>query len=214
MKVYHFIDTHYGLEAIMRRRLKLARINELNDPFDHAPLAARTAKERKALRDAKNEFSRTHGILCFSESWRNPVQWSHYADRHRGLCLGFEFDAQKLIKVEYVNKRPALNMSRMNNNPNYGYELVRTKFVHWQYEQEHRAAMPLTEATNENGLYFAGFSDQLRLSEVIVGHLSPVKRQMLNALLGDLNTKVKCTKARLAFKTFEVVPQRNASLWQ
>ncbi|MFT5740913.1 MAG: hypothetical protein ACI822_002247, partial [Gammaproteobacteria bacterium] len=34
MLVYHFINTHYGIEAIANRRLKVSGIMEFNDPFE------------------------------------------------------------------------------------------------------------------------------------------------------------------------------------
>jgi hypothetical protein len=40
MRVYHFTKAVHGLEAIRRRRLKIARISELNDPFEFLQVAA------------------------------------------------------------------------------------------------------------------------------------------------------------------------------
>jgi hypothetical protein len=34
MRLYHFIRERFGLEAIRDSRLKISRINELNDPFE------------------------------------------------------------------------------------------------------------------------------------------------------------------------------------
>jgi hypothetical protein len=34
MRVYHFINEEYGLDDLRRRRLKIATILELNDPFE------------------------------------------------------------------------------------------------------------------------------------------------------------------------------------
>ena len=34
MRVYHFINKQYGLEAVREKRLKVSRINNLNDPFE------------------------------------------------------------------------------------------------------------------------------------------------------------------------------------
>ena len=62
-------------------------------------------------------------------------------------------------------------------------------------------------------LYFAKFSDQLRLVEVIVGAMSDITRDELYRNLGDLKGRVNVIKARLAFRSFKVVKQRNDSLW-
>ena len=34
MLVYHFINKEYGIEDLRKRRLKIATLNELNDPFE------------------------------------------------------------------------------------------------------------------------------------------------------------------------------------
>lgn len=34
MIVYHFISSEFALKALRDRRLKISRINELNDPFE------------------------------------------------------------------------------------------------------------------------------------------------------------------------------------
>lgn len=34
MRLYHFTSQKFGLLALKDRRLKIARINELNDPFE------------------------------------------------------------------------------------------------------------------------------------------------------------------------------------
>lgn len=41
------------------------------------------------------------GILCFSKNWNNPVQWAHYADKHKGFCLGFDVPDEHPTKVTY-----------------------------------------------------------------------------------------------------------------
>jgi hypothetical protein len=34
MRVYYFVPANYGLENIIKQRVKIARLNELNDPFE------------------------------------------------------------------------------------------------------------------------------------------------------------------------------------
>lgn len=35
-------------------------------------------------------MSEKYGLLCFCETWQSPLLWNHYADRHKGICLGFD----------------------------------------------------------------------------------------------------------------------------
>src|SRR5574337_2128898 len=36
-----------------------------------------------------NREKETCGISCFSKSFNKTLMWSHYADKHAGVCLGF-----------------------------------------------------------------------------------------------------------------------------
>src|SRR3954449_3521111 len=92
--------------------------------------------------------------------------------------------------------------------------MLSTKYLHWQYEQEMRVFTNLQERDRETGLYFAGFSEHLELREVIVGHRSDLRRDELRDAIGDLTTRVKVHKARLAFNTFTVVRQRSEKHWK
>lgn len=73
--------------------------------------------------------------------------------------------------------------------------------------------MTLEDKDPENGLYFAEFNENRRLTTVIVGAQSRIARAELYDVLGDLAHTVETFKARLAFKTFRVVRQRNTKLW-
>ena len=92
-------------------------------------------------------------------------------------------------------------------------KFLSTKFAHWRYEAELRAFLSLEAKDPQTGLYFADFSDRLALKEVVVGANAAVSRAELIAALGDLARALRIIKARLAFKTFNVVHQRKAALW-
>jgi hypothetical protein len=208
MLVYHFINTHYGIEAIANRRLKVSGIMEFNDPFEFIGVNSKGRKFRKAIKESKKELSKSKGILCFSKAWSNPILWSHYADKHKGLCLAFEVPDELLAEVDYVSSRlPA----PQKIDEAFMKQLLFTKFEHWAYEQEYRMYIELTE--EENGIFFAGFSEQLQLAKVIVGDNSNVTRTQLSEALGDQNSQVEPFKARAGFGEFEVVRQANIAKW-
>ena len=93
------------LRDMKESRLKIARIPELNDPFEFAAVDLSDTDFRWAWESMKQSMSSDCGILCFSGNWSNPVLWAHYADRHEGLCLGFDIPDELLKKVEYTEKR-------------------------------------------------------------------------------------------------------------
>src|ERR1700744_3670983 len=99
MRLYHFLNAEYGLEGIGKRRLKISRIHDLNDPFEFYSLELSNKFLRRAIEKTKREVSERPGVLCFSKSWSNPVLWSNYSDRHRGLVLGFEIPDEVTFPV-------------------------------------------------------------------------------------------------------------------
>lgn len=201
MRVYHFINEEYGLKDLKEKRLKIARIMELNDPFEFLGMELSDPIFRKAMKETKKALSKNRGILCFSKTWTNPVQWAHYADNHRGFCLGFDIPSEKLTRVNYVKKR-------LSHNGEIDEALMKkflaTKFEHWSYEQEYRAFLSLQD--EDDGLYYASFSESMDLKQVIIGTSSRVSRSKVNSLVGS---GVEIFKARAAFQSFNVV--RNKS---
>jgi hypothetical protein len=178
-------------------------------PGDATDLSDRSL--RRALNQTKRQLSENRGLLCFSESWSNPVQWSHYADSHRGICLGFEVPARLLRKVTYQDERLAYN-GKLDEAQML--EVLSTKFSHWAYEQEHRLFLSLDPGEAENGLYFADFTEDLRLTFVIVGCESIISRADIVEALGEHAVGVEVYKARPAFRSFEVVRNKNEDLWK
>ena len=217
MRVYHFINQEHGLDDLRTRRLKIATILELNDPFELFAINHSDESVRRAFRVMKEELAQSKGLLCFSRSWRNPVQWSHYADKHRGICLGFDVPDELLGRVSYSRKRLVAETEQLVSPHQVDSETARqflfTKYAHWRYEDEVRCFVNLEQRDPETNLYFTEFSPQLNLREVIVGACSNLTRATVNQALGDNLDQVAVFKVRLAFKTFKVVRQKNKGLW-
>lgn len=105
MRVYYFTRKKYGLENLTKKRLKVARINYLNDPFEFMAVDLSSRDLRLGVEEMKRNLSKDFGLLCFSKNWDNPVQWTHYAERHKGLCLGFDVPDERLAKINYCDSR-------------------------------------------------------------------------------------------------------------
>lgn len=145
-------------------------------------------------------MAKQYGLLCFSLDWHNPLLWSHYADRHRGLALGFDVNERILKRVSYVKDRPVPEKIDFETAD----RLLFTKYEDWRYEQEARIYTTLQDPDPKTGLYFADFGEQLVLREVIAGPLCAVTKQELCDAAGSA-TEVEFKKAGLAFDTFRVV---------
>lgn len=209
MRAYYFTNAEHGLAAMRDRRLKVARIHELNDPFEFLGVELSDREFRRALTATKRQISESNGLLCFSKSWRHPMLWAHYADKHRGICLGFDVSGEKLEHVSYVNSR----FPKPHNPQSEAFvqKLLYTKFAHWSYEDEYRLYVRLND--QEKGLYFVQFSKEMSLRQIIVGAESELTRENVSNALGMLASDVEQFKARPAFKSFKIVRQRDERLW-
>lgn len=218
MRLYHFMKEKYGKSNLQARHIKLARIAELNDPFEFAP-ACSDATARKVIADFKRQANNRIGLLCFSARRDNPVQWSHYADGHKGMSLGFEVPDSQVAEVKYAPTRPIADMRALFANELSGHDEIRRwlniKYEHWHYEKEWRAEFTLENANRHaDGNYYVDFGPNLKLVEVMVGERSALTRLDVNNLLGDLAGSVEVCKARLSFRhTYRVVKQQGKNYW-
>lgn len=219
MRVYHFINAKYGLEDIRRQKIKISRLHDLNDPFELYALELSDSRLRQAFSQVKDELHKNRGILCFSDRWSSPVMWSHYAEKHRGLCLEFEIPDAHLTKVHYSFSRLKSELVHLfDSDPRVAEKAMlaclATKFSHWRYEREWRAFVEL-DIQDKSGNYFADIAENLKLTGVIVGPRSTVSRNDLENAFSKARLDYRPTifKSRLAFRSFRVVRNKNKNLW-
>jgi hypothetical protein len=160
-------------------------------------------------------MDKNNGLICFCRSWKNPVLWSHYSKNHTGVCYGFDVDPESSVDVRYVSERlfPDLSVENFFEHvgPNQMSDLFATKFIHWGYEEEVRRLIRFSQSVPTDELVFHPFSEEMQLKQVIVGPQSPIRVSEVKSALRD--NGVEIFKARLAFKSFDVVRQNNKSVW-
>lgn len=215
--VYHFCDSVYGLKNLEKSRLKVATIMELNDPFE---LVAHNMKDpdiRKAMRKFKTESAARFGFLCFSRSYKSPVQWGHYAEKHKGICIGFDVPSVDLHSIKYSDYRLGFDPSMVDTaqkEHDWLMSFFITKHSHWGYEQEERMILDLDQLEREGDLYFASFAKaKIKVSKVIVGCNSKISRLDVIDALGDGVKGVEIFKARPGFGKFEIVRNKASNRW-
>lgn len=187
MRVYKFLNRALALEALRDRRLRVARLTDLNDPFEMLPFDISTDAARFLEVTTLSALNERHGLICFSRSWTSPILWAHYADRHRGLCLGFDVPDLFLREVSYVDNRLPFPLDavtyEMMERPQTLEQLLFTKFGTWRHEEEIRMPVRLGRAIFIGGPYFFDWNDDLKLAEVIVGLRSSTLRDELEEAL-------------------------------
>lgn len=214
MRAYKFLTAEFGLKGLSEKRLKLSRINELNDPFELRPYDITDPALRQAVLQTRNQIHENRGVLCFSADWRDPVIWAHYSEKHTGLCLGFEIpkimgdvENDESDYVKYIADPLYFPPNFLELGDQERFEIVRkmlfTKFKHWQYEHEIRVWAPLQN--EDNGRYYLGFDEKLRIVEVIIGAKCKVPRSEIEKALGLVANEVKVVQARAAYDRFEML---------
>ena len=208
MRAFHFLSTKYALETIEKQRIKVSRLDDLNDPFELYALELSNKKHRQAFRAWKKDVAQKTGLLCFSKSWGNPLLWSHYADRHKGVALEFEIPDEFINEISYFPERLVLDIDKKLSVGGLDEKdvqcLLTTKFKHWEYENEVRVFLRISECISENGLWFYRIGDEIKLVGIVYGPLCQLLERDIASRLPKGKT-LSLTKARLAFKTFSVV---------
>lgn len=103
-------------------------------------------------------FNEITGVSCFSKSSSEILMWAHYADKHKGICVEYDFSRIEkfpsnmfLLPVIYTDNRPLLPVEKMYEakdkleSPAKVIDLLPhfiegfiTKAVEWEYELEWR----------------------------------------------------------------------------
>jgi len=212
MRLYYFVSANYGIENIIKRRLKVARMNDLNDPFEFMCVDMSDHEIRRAFNKTLSDLSETKGVLCFSKAWDNPVLWSHYADKHKGICLGIEVPDKFAITVNYEPKRLQVDIRKDFKDGEIGQEMMlrvlATKFEGWKYEDEVRVFVNLEESDGTTGLYYKDFGKDLLLKEVIIGPKCHFNVSDLKNILTKYKEEVKIIPSRLAFRSYKVIERK------
>ena len=209
MKLYYLTPAQYALSALALRRLKVARLAELNDPFELQAVDAESLLHVEYFRRVKERINASHGVLCFSKSWNSPVLWGHYADKLRGVALGFEVTSPHLVPVIYATKPMKIPTNPDTRLPQLSDDLVdqlqRTKFADWRYEDESRVYVKLDHEVRESGLYFYPFDDSIVLKEVVLGPRCELPLESIRALLDSGGGEASVIRSKLASDSFQVI---------
>lgn len=186
MRTYHFMPTEFALIAIRDQRLKVARVNELNDPLDFYVTAFTDQSQRERCPDYLSDIADHYGIIGFSNNFSNPALWSRYADRHRGVALQFDIQSEDIHLVRYsidsctMDRDSALTDKAIR-------QLLSMNFPQWQYENEARVICRLKDCATrayENGrLYFKSMTDRMRLVGLIRGAACDLKDHEISSQL-------------------------------
>ncbi len=164
-----------SLSILINKKIWVAKPETLNDPFDckikfkpeinseafrkYLIRTGRSTGNRqkdyeiflKGLHEFKEKNINNFGVFSMSQIKDNILMWSHYADHHKGFCIGFVRkndnllgDITKTHQVEYDCNYPEVDP--LDKNGNYDNstfnKMLFTKAKDWEYEKEWRSVYP------------------------------------------------------------------------
>jgi hypothetical protein len=218
MIIYRYLSLDHGLDTLQKERIKVGRLEDLNDPFDCfprliniSPITDGDDADSHARRFLRRYTSQL-GVLCYSAKLADPVIWSQYSDAHKGIALGFDYPPGNASSpIQYQDERIELDvmeLNRANESKNSAalMEILRKAFsvkaLSWRYEEEYRRFITLDRLFLCGRNYFE-LMPWFNLKEVIIGARSPIERcDMIRCLEGRANEnvsqKIIVKKARMS----------------
>ena len=105
--------------------------------------------------------------------------WSHYADGHRGIVIGFQIDQSKYL----INKVIYDGLANFENIPR-GFDQEKSVFVNkgkdWSYEEEYRIITEKQDFIN------------IKIKEIVFGAETPEEdKVIITKLIELLDNKIK-----------------------
>lgn len=214
--LYRYLDAAAALKTIETRSFKVGRIRDFNDRFEwrvgldpEKLVLGYNTPINAIVQDSIDAIDSWVGVISHSSLVTEPVLWSHYADKHRGVAfeIAHTRDPERLVKIEYDKPRPVLDTNRLADR-DYMKEivdaLIRQKSPGWEYEQEYRVYLQLKDCDISGGNYFQRISDYL-LKRVILGYDCPLEEDyVLKALDAVGLTETRVVRAKMCLETYSI----------
>ena len=127
------------------------------------------------IKDSTDDALNKTGVCCFSTMDDSILQWSHYSDYHKGICLKFDITADPdffHLPVVVSYRKVIQHYNHFTQSANIAKYLIQPKFSEWAYESEIRVVKPeLFMQANGNNRTFKDKDSALK--EVIFGTKTP-----------------------------------------
>ena len=221
MRLYYFTKAAHALDNVSKRRIKISLYRDVNDPWELLPFDLSDAANREIMLAFKNRMDTEYAFICMSKTWTCPLMWAHYAEKHRGVALGFDVADDYCNPIHYLPSVYELPPRRTNEN--MGTLILRdgrcvfnalffTKFDQWAYEKEVRVHTNQNGThVNEAGIEFSPFSAQFDLREIVLGEQCVLTADEFHIRVPDLNPNLRFLRARRARHDFCMEPDSNGT---
>lgn len=180
-------------QAVAQARKSLSEIayHATNPDYEEGPQGA---EEWLLTKEVERELLRHYerGVCCFSTDCNNPLLWSHYAERHEGICIGYttkRIPNPYLQRVVYGGRRSiksslvgdAFCRAGAGSEKILDRNVLLRKAKEWSYESEWRLIGPV-------GL----IDSPLLMTEITFGLRCP--EAVRHAVVRSLSGRVKAVR--------------------
>ncbi|MFB6342358.1 DUF2971 domain-containing protein [Saccharicrinis sp. FJH62] len=169
-------------EILLKQSLKFSDPNTFNDPFDCNEKLLRINYDEKLVEETINNLSvkisrqerrelkrkfknqsnqaeilkekrKEYKLSCFSEVNNEVLMWSYYADKHSGICIGFNFPHKYDGKFILCPVKYLAELRELDGATDL-YRIIlywlTTKSIRWKYEKEIRAISRCKDQKSEH----------------------------------------------------------------
>lgn len=146
-------------------------------------------------------------VFCMSIHPDSHLMWSHYGDKHQGVCLEFSVKNSLFcgaLQIQYMKKYPIFNLYEQDEFENL--KPLISKSLIWSYEDEFRlvtAELPYTFPnipSSENG--FVSLPNGALKSIILGCQMTDANKDIVSCLISDSGLNVELKEAR-------IIPNRN-----
>ncbi|WP_394176567.1 DUF2971 domain-containing protein [Thalassotalea litorea] len=210
MKLYHFLNSQYALEAIKKQRLKVSKYSDFNDPFELTAVSLKDEQHRGLAAVLYEVVDSDFRALCFCSSWNNPIMWAHYADKHKGAVLEVEVAEHGVLEVTYSEERLEPTFQKMYEERHLEsskwdlINLCNTKYEGWKYEEEYRAIVEEKDIVRDKGIEFLTADTNFKITGIITGVRCELSDEQIESHIPN-GQSIKVTRTQQAFDSFNIV---------
>jgi hypothetical protein len=214
MKLFkYYANLEYLKETLQNNTLYFAEAKQLNDPFEEIALFKIKGDELLWASDNAKNGSK---ICCFSTDECNYLLWSHYANKHTGVCVEFDFKKvhlkddlycytnicnqnivfgkmKYLIEPKEYDKPP----EEINLSGDEYLKIFHQKYEIWKYEREVRAIIMSKESRKVN-------FPRSYLKKIVLGYKCTDEME-IRKILKDKKHDIPIKRAVISFSTSKVL---------
>lgn len=158
---------------------------------------------------------------CFTVEKGNILMWSHYANSHKGIVMGFDtsnkpFTEGQMKEMTYSDKRFDFSIQNYMNTAdmeNLMTALLTSKGTDWKYEKEHRLIYNIKKNKEKIVWRDKHNNPHVKLDEdcikcIYIGRRTPeIDKQNLRTILieNNLDSKIKLCDVKLSRTGYKIV---------